>query len=257
MAISCVLIKCFVEIRPVLDAARTVCFASKAEILKMEINKIIQGNCLELLKDYQDKCFDLCITDIPFNVGWKYGEYKDNLSDEEYGNNCFEWFKAIERVSKRTIVKIPTKFSYIVLPEFHKALGYLWTIIQHSPNATSHGAFNLNLYTQYIVSKGDGKKPKMDLFKNTKNNLKTNHPAEMPISPIMKLIEWFSEPNALILDPFMGSGTTAEACLKMNRNFVGIEMNNDFVNLANDRIKPYLQQNKISDFCSNETHNRN
>jgi len=223
----------------------------------MEINKLINGNCIDVLKDYPDKCFDLCITDIPFNVGWKYGEYNDNLSDEEYYQNCIEWFTAIERVSKRTIVKIPTKFSYIVLPAFHKALKYKWTIIQYSPNTTSHGAFNLNLYTQYIVSDGEGKTPKLDLFKNTLNNIKTEHPAEMPIAPIQRLIDWFTEPNALILDPFMGSGTTAEACLKMKRNFVGIELNNDFVNLAMKRIIPYLEQKDVSDFWSNDTHNRN
>jgi len=223
----------------------------------MEINKIIHGNCIDILKDYPNKCFDLCITDIPFNVGWKYGAYKDNLSEDEYYDNCIAWFKAIERVSKRTIVKIPTKFSYIVLPAFHKALGYLWTIIQYSPNTTSHGAFNLHLYTQYLVSKGEGKTPKVDFFKNTLNHIKTNHPAEMPIAPIQKLIKWFTEPNALILDPFMGSGTTAEACLKMNRNFIGIELNKDFVNLAIKRIKPYLEQKSVSDFWSNDTHNRN
>jgi len=79
----------------------------------------------------------------------------------------------------------------------------------------------------------------------------------MPIAPIQKLIDWFTEPNALILDPFMGSGTTAEACLKMKRNFVGIELNNDFVNLAMNRIRPYLQQKDMSDFWSKDTHNRN
>ena len=204
-------------------------------------------------KEIPNKYFDLCITDIPFNVGWKYGEYKDNLSDEQYYQNCIDWFSAIGRVSKRTIVKIPTKFSYIVLPAFHKSLKYKWTIIQYSPNTTSHGAFNLHLYTQYLISDGEGKTPKLDLFKNTQNNLKTEHPAEMPIAPIQKLIEWFSEPDALILDPFMGSGTTAEACLKLNRRFIGIELNKDFVDMAMLRIKPYLQQTKLNEVMPNSS----
>jgi len=218
----------------------------------MEINKILCGDCVEILKKYPDKAFDLCITDIPFNVNRKYGEYKDSLNEEEYYQKCVEWFTAIKRVSKRTIIKIPTKYSFIVLSAFSKTLGYLWTIIQHSPNATSHGAFKLHLFTQYLVSKGEGKTPKTDFFINTKNNLKTSHPAEMPVYPIMKLLEWFSEPNALILDPFLGSGTTAEACLRTNRNFVGIELNEEYVEMAKKRIKSYLEQRKVFDFFERE-----
>ncbi|MEK6883027.1 MAG: site-specific DNA-methyltransferase [Nanoarchaeota archaeon] len=219
---------------------------NRASPVKHELNKIYCGDCVKILSLFSDKYFDLCITDIPFNVGWKYGEYDDNLSDDKYYQNCIGWFTAIERVSKRTIVKIPTKFSYIVLPAFHKTLKYKWTIIQYSPNTTSHGAFNLHLYTQYLVSDGEGKTPKLDFFRNTINNIKTEHPAEMPIQPIQKLIDWFTEPNDLILDPFMGSGTTGEACLKLNRKFVGVELNPKFVEMANKRLKYYIEQTHLS-----------
>ena len=54
------------------------------------INKIICGDCLEIMKQMPDKCVDLCLTDIPFNVNWKYGVYNDNLSDDDYCANLLQ-----------------------------------------------------------------------------------------------------------------------------------------------------------------------
>lgn len=122
------------------------------------------------------------------------------------------------------------------MPVFEKALGYLWTVIQYSPNTTSHGAFNLNLYTQYLVSNGDGKTPKTDFFINTKNNIETNHPAEMPTMPIKKLLNMFTDENDLVLDPFLGSGTTAKACKELQRKCIGIEINKDYIDIAIKRL---------------------
>jgi site-specific DNA-methyltransferase (adenine-specific) len=60
------------------------------------------------------------------------------------------------------------------------------------------------------------------------------------------LIKLVSKENAVILDPFLGSGTTAIACLKLNRNFIGIEKESDYVKIAEARIKPYLSQTKLN-----------
>lgn len=208
------------------------------------LNKVVTGDFRAMLANLPSKTFNLCITDIPFNVNWQYGVYKDNLTDKEYYDNCISWFTEIKRLSERAIIKIPNKFSHIVIPAFHEALGYYWTLIQHSPNATSHGRFNLNLYTQYLVSEGSGKTPKVDFFVNTKNNLETEHPAEMPVEPIKKIINMFCEERAIILDPFLGSGTTAIACIQTNRQFVGCEINPEFAKIASERIcKHSAQQN--------------
>jgi DNA modification methylase len=59
------------------------------------------------------------------------------------------------------------------------------------------------------------------------------------------LIKLVSKENAVILDPFLGSGTTAIACLKTNRKFIGIEKESDYVKIAEARIKPYLSQQKL------------
>lgn len=53
--------------------------------------------------------------------------------------------------------------------------------------------------------------------------------------------------NGIVLDPFMGSGTTALVALKHNRRFIGIELNPDYIKMANKRIEPYLQQTKLEE----------
>ena len=59
------------------------------------------------------------------------------------------------------------------------------------------------------------------------------------------LIKLVSKEGATILDPFMGSGTTALACIKLNRQFIGIEKEEEYVKIAEARIRPFLQQEKL------------
>jgi len=75
---------------------------------------------------------------------------------------------------------------------------------------------------------------------------KNNHPTVKPVALMEYLIKLVSKENAVILDPFLGSGTTAIACLKLNRNFIGIEKEADYVKIAEARIKPHLSQTKLN-----------
>jgi site-specific DNA-methyltransferase (adenine-specific)/modification methylase len=75
-----------------------------------------------------------------------------------------------------------------------------------------------------------------------KNN-RASHPTQKPLKLFDRLIEMASNKNDIILDPFIGSGTTAISCLNMSRNYIGIENNVDYYNLANARINEYLEKN--------------
>ncbi len=68
------------------------------------------------------------------------------------------------------------------------------------------------------------------------NHNKDNHPHEKPIDLLEKLIEHSSKKGDLILDPFCGSGSTCIACSKMGRNFIGIELDDKWVKLAEKRL---------------------
>ena len=72
---------------------------------------------------------------------------------------------------------------------------------------------------------------------NTESAKRIGHPAPFPEELPNRLIKLFSFTNDIVIDPFMGSGTTAIAAIKNNRNFVGYEINEKYINLANNRIE--------------------
>ena len=80
--------------------------------------------------------------------------------------------------------------------------------------------------------------PRTTTFKN-------NHPTVKPIMLMEYLIKLVSREGAIVLDPFLGSGTTAIACLKLNRKFIGIEKEEEYIKIANARIKPFIEQTKL------------
>lgn len=78
---------------------------------------------------------------------------------------------------------------------------------------------------------------------NPESAKRIGHPAPFPEELPNRLIKLFSFTNDIVLDPFMGSGTTAIASIKNNRNFVGYEINEEYINLANNRIEKWKEKN--------------
>ncbi|WP_302273027.1 DNA-methyltransferase [Brachyspira aalborgi] len=77
---------------------------------------------------------------------------------------------------------------------------------------------------------------------NTESAKRIGHPAPFPEELPNRLIKLFSFTNDIVIDPFMGSGTTAIAAIKNNRNFVGYEINKEYINLANNRILNFKEK---------------
>ena len=80
---------------------------------------------------------------------------------------------------------------------------------------------------------------------NIKIELKNSHPTVKPIKLMEYLIKLVSRNGATVLDPFTGSGTTGIACIKLNRKFIGIEKEEEYVKIAKARIKPFKEQEKL------------
>jgi len=79
-------------------------------------------------------------------------------------------------------------------------------------------------------------------------NGQTAHATQKPLQLIELLIKYSSNKNDIILDPFLGSGTTAVASVKLGRKCIGIEINEVYVRLSRERILPYLEQTKLGGF---------
>ena len=74
---------------------------------------------------------------------------------------------------------------------------------------------------------------------------KEAHFATFPVDLIIPCIKAGCPEGGIVLDPFFGSGTTGEAALKLDRNFYGIELNPEYINISNKRLEPYLDQGKL------------
>jgi len=70
----------------------------------------------------------------------------------------------------------------------------------------------------------------------------SGHKWEQDISWAMYYIEKLTKPNDVVLDPYIGSGTVAEACIRLNRNFIGFEIDKDFWNICNQKIEKIKQE---------------
>lgn len=77
-------------------------------------------------------------------------------------------------------------------------------------------------------------------------NRKNNHPTVKPIKLMEYLIKLVSKENALVLDPFAGSGSTLIACQKLNRKFIGIEKEEEYIKIINARLKPFMEQTTLN-----------
>lgn len=212
---------------------------------------------------------DLIVSSPPYNVGIEYGAHDDNQAWEDYDKFMLGVIQQMYRVLRdggRVCWNIPSFSSRQNLYErflglfrkagFQQYAEIIWNKKQIS-SRTAWGSFNSpsqpNILPshEYILvfykgNKNHGK-GKSDLVKEEfipwtngmwefKPETKSDHPAPFPIELPYRCVKMFSYPGAVVLDPFMGSGTTALACIKTNRNFLGFEKDPQWLALANSRI---------------------
>lgn len=199
----------------------------------------------------ENKCI---VTDPPFNIGYHYKTYKDRMKEDEY----YEMLKTVF-----TTLNIP-----FVVVHYAENIARLSIELGIAPTRIVSWVYNSNTRRQHRVIAYWGLEPDFSLvkqpYKNPKDkrvaeriangskgtNLydwwnvnqvknvskeKTDHPCQMPLEVMENAIGII--PNEYtIIDPFMGSGTTGVACKNMGRNFVGIEIDKDYFDIAAKRI---------------------
>lgn len=213
---------------------------------KLKFNKIIHGDCVELLKNMPNNCIDLIITDPPYgdNVayGWNNKKIKNNKNPLI---NCLALAEFYRILKKNSSVYIFTNWKhYPFLTEF--ILRYTKFRIRHLVIWKKHNfglgwAFRHQHEMILVLEKG---KPKYNLknFSDVQNathinHNKQNHPHEKPVDLLKKIIEHSSKEGDIIFDPFCGSGSICVACQEMKRKWIGIEIDEKWVEVARSRIK--------------------
>ena len=234
------------------------------------------------MKVIPENSVHLMITSPPYNVSKAYDE---DLSLKEYLKLLKDAFSETYRVlvnGGRACVNVANlgRKPYIPLSDYISKMmidiGFnmrgeiIWNKAASASPSTAWGSWmsasnpTLRDIHEYILvfSKGDYKRERkgrnntitkeqfMEWTKsiwtmNAESARRIGHPAPFPEELPYRLIQLLSFKDDIILDPFMGSGTTAISALKSKRNFVGYEISEDYIELANKRIEPYLKQKAI------------
>jgi len=212
-----------------------------------ELNKIYNLDTLEGLKKMPEKSVDLVFFDPPYNVNKDYGVYKDNLPQDSYEKFMKEILEESKRISKRGVcVYIDWKhfalFWQKLLPEaepiiiYKRSSGFIFSklkIMQHHHIilTTAKALIPVKSVWDDIRVYGEGYLFKEETF---------GHPAQTSLKATKRVIETFSMKGEIILDPFMGVGTTAVASKQLDRNFLGFEINPEYIEIANKRLAQKL-----------------
>lgn len=219
------------------------------KIGEFELNKIYCMDCLEGLKRLPNNSIDLVVTDPPYNInlvpqrGITKSIENDNLTDEDFELFLEDIFKEIKRIMKEdTFIICFTGWSTI--PSFRKVLDGLFTL-KAMPVWVKNN-FGIGYYTRpqyehcFLYLNGRPKplkNPISDVW-HFDRVLKPVHSCEKPKELIRYIIKSFSNNEKdIVLDPFMGSGTTAVACKQLDRNFIGFELSQEYVDIANKRLE--------------------
>jgi DNA modification methylase len=237
----------------------------------MPKSKLLNDDCMQAMKQLDNSSVDLVLTDPPYNLGNFMKDRDTNLKkmrDNFFGSAgwddlCFEeweksmdgFFKESSRVLKKggamivlmSIIKVETLIS---IAERYK-LYYKTTGIWHKPNPMPR---NMNLHfinsteawVYFIYGKRTG------TFNNSGKAIhdyievgvaangerkQGKHPTQKPVALMEFFIRILSNEGELVLDPFMGSGSTGVAAIKNNRNFFGVEIDENYYQIAERRIK--------------------
>ena len=218
--------------------------------MKDIINKNHEGDCIEIMSNMPKGKANLILTDPPYNASnggvnlpnnktggayYKVNEKWDKFSYEGYMDFTKKWIDEADKL-------LVPNGSFMVCGSLHnigevivalKDKGYkfvnliTWKKTNPMPNITrSQGAERI---------KGE--------------NGKSAHPTQKPLELFKRLIEMATDEGEIIVDPFIGSGTTAIASMQLNRNWVGIDKDKSYIDLANKRINNHQKNTKLKEFC--------
>jgi len=180
------------------------------------------GDCLEILPTIADDGVDAVITDPPYGCG--KAEWDDVFPTK--------WYSAVKRFG---LVAIITGSSG--LQDTIPLVGndFFDVIAARNLNGMTRSPAGFGNWLGCVLSNGKVKQGQT-FFEFVVSGDKPDHPSPKPIDYMRKLIARISEPGDTILDPFMGSGTTGVACVQTGRNFIGIEIEPKYYELAEKRI---------------------
>jgi len=229
-----------------------------------------QGDCLELMKDIPDGSIDLIVTDPPYKItsrgngGNSGGMFQkkivnkgqvfnnNDISIKDYLGEFYRMLKPQSHCYIMTNNKNITEFLMAVKDsDFHFIKNLVWVKDNKIMGQSYMSQF------EYIIFLRKGHHKKINncgdsdvlTFPNKKlkdENGKTIHDTEKPVGLMKSLIGNSSHPDDLVIDPFMGIGSTGVAAADLNRSFIGMELDCDYFKIAEQRINEVLKNKEAN-----------
>lgn len=191
-----------------------------------------------------DGCVDLILTDPPFQVRKdKWDVFED---DFEFKYFTGRWLKQSYRVSPIIITFFADKYVPLLRAVAEEVgVPYRRALLWDKPAGSQYnGASKDGYWYDFEIIQVFGEPKRKIEVKHTKKGvlkyrtvINQQHGCEKPLELMENILENYSQEGDLILDPFAGSGTTAVAAKQLNRRFIGFEINQKYVDIANERLK--------------------
>ncbi len=239
--------------------------------------KLYQGNCLEVMKEIPDKSIDMILCDLPYGTTQNKWDSVIPLDElwKQY-NRIIKPNGAIVLTSHgiftaQLMLSQPKQFKYKWIWEKSKATNFLNSKKQplrkyeevcvfyrkqptYNPQMREGEPYNKGFrknqltgsYGDFspVLVKSDGGRYPVDIvyFKTAESEGEVYHPTQKPVDLLEYLIKTYTNDNMIVLDNCMGSGSTGVACINTNRKFIGIELDEGYFKIAEDRIHKALTE---------------
>lgn len=214
------------------------------------INKVICGDCLEVMKYIPDGAVDLVLNDYPFNIQFEtelnYGDFQDLVNFESHRilvnggnyaviNNPTNLFNYGHTYSKYFVFRngIPLIRKGAFRPAWMLGFqhNYLWLLCKNHKKVWYGSRTNHNKESLTDVW-GD-----IEYRNGYRGSGGAWHPQAVQIDLTKRIIELTTKENDVVMDCFLGSGTTAVAAKQLGRKYIGIEINPEYCRIAEDRLR--------------------
>lgn len=230
--------------------------------------QVIRDDAIEWMRSQKSETFDLVVSDPPYNVGKDYGNNKDSKATADYNMFTLEWLREAVRLLKPN-GSIYCFMGFRHISELYRVmedelgLNFVnWICWHYTQGLGKRKGFSARHDDVLLFSKSKDYTFNLDAiripqkFYRSINNMRganpgdvwefshihycqknrQKHPTQKPEGLIERMVRASSNEGDIVLDPFLGSGTTARVCQQLGRKCVGIETNPDYVEMANTRL---------------------